>query len=175
MELINIRIATEEDLGAIVDIYNAAIPTRQATADLEPITPASRLEWLRDHPPEQYPIWVAETKTGVIGWLSLQMFYGRIAYRHTAEVSLYIAPDYQRRGIGKKLVQHALDSCPGLGLSNLLCVIFAHNGGSIKLFQGFGFENWGFLPGVADLDGIKRDVVILGRSIEGGSWESGIK
>ncbi|MBR8830619.1 MAG: putative phosphinothricin acetyltransferase YwnH [Chroococcopsis gigantea SAG 12.99] len=165
MELVTIRLGTVSDLSAIVDIYNAAIPTRQATADLEPIAPESRLQWLKDHHPEQYPIWVAQTPDGVAGWLSLQMFYGRIAYRHTAEVSLYIAPDYQRRGIGQQLVQHALDHCPALGLTALMCVIFAHNHGSINLFARFGFQRWGFLPLVADLDGIKRDVVILGKTI----------
>ena len=52
-----IRLAIEADLSAIVDIYNAAIPTRLATADLEPITVESRLPWFRSHG-DRYPVWV---------------------------------------------------------------------------------------------------------------------
>ena len=39
---------------------------------------------------------------------------------------------------------------------------FAHNGPSVKLFERSGFERWGHFPEVAELDGVKRDVVVLG-------------
>lgn len=101
-----IREAKETDLPTIIEIYNAAVPTRKATADLKPISLESRREWFKKHDPEQYPIWVIAIEGRVVGWLSLQMFYGRVAYQKTAEVSLYISPDYQGRGIGKLLVEY---------------------------------------------------------------------
>jgi L-amino acid N-acyltransferase YncA len=39
---------------------------------------------------------------------------------------------------------------------------FAHNGPSVKLFERFGFERWGHFPEVAELDGVRRDLVVLG-------------
>jgi phosphinothricin acetyltransferase len=160
-----VREAKESDLPSIVEIYNAAVPTRKATADLIPISVESRREWFKKHDPEQYPIWVAAIGGEAIGWLGLQMFYGRAAYRKTAEVSLYIAPEFQGRGIGKLLVEYALDRCPGLDISTLVCVIFAHNEPSIRLFEKFGFQRWGYLPGIAELDDFEADVVILGKKL----------
>ncbi|WP_422661928.1 GNAT family N-acetyltransferase [Pannus brasiliensis] len=160
-----IREAKEADLPSIVEIYNAAVPTRQATADLKPISVDSRREWFKQHDPEQYPIWVVAIEGRVVGWLSLQMFYGRAAYRKTAEVSLYIAPDYQARGLGKLLVEHAIDRCPKLQITTLICIIFAHNQPSIRLFEKFGFQKWGYLPRIAELDEIQADVAILGKHL----------
>ena len=39
----NLRDAAERDLPAIVEIYNASVATRMATAQLEPVTVADRL------------------------------------------------------------------------------------------------------------------------------------
>ncbi|MBE9096260.1 GNAT family N-acetyltransferase [Tychonema sp. LEGE 07203] len=157
-----IRSAVESDLPAIVQIYNAAIPGRIATADLEPVSVESRLAWYRSHPPNSWPIWVMESEQNIVGWLSLQLFYGRAAYKHTAEVSLYVAPDRQRCGIGQKLLQSAILRSPELQLKNLIGMIFAHNQPSLRLFEKFGFQQWGYLPQVTELDGVERDVIILG-------------
>jgi len=50
-----IRGAIEADLPAIVDIYNATVPTRMITAELEPTTVEARLPWFREHSPDQHP------------------------------------------------------------------------------------------------------------------------
>ncbi len=160
-----IRYATEADLPQIVAIYNAAIPNRLATADLEPISVASRQQWFHAHRPDEYPIWVMEHQEQVVGWLSLQMFYGRPAYRATTEISLYVSPDHQGQGIGRQLAEHAIAQCPKLGITTLLSFIFGHNQPSLKLFQRLGFEQWGNLPQVAELDGVQRDLVLLGLKI----------
>ena len=157
-----IRDATEADLPAIVAIYNAAIPGRMATADLEPVSVEGRIPWLRQHTPARRPIWVAEAAGAVVGWLSLQDFYGRPAYHATAEVSVYVAPAHQGRGVGWRLLAEAVRQGPSLGLRTLLGFIFAHNAPSLRLFQGLGFQRWGHLPRVAELDGVERDLVIVG-------------
>mgnify|MGYP003694724771 CR=1 FL=1 len=70
-----IRDAVEADLPAIVEIYNATVPTRMVTAELEPTTVEARLPWFREHSPEQYPFWVAELDGRVIGWLDFKNSY----------------------------------------------------------------------------------------------------
>ncbi|MBD2095062.1 N-acetyltransferase [Trichocoleus sp. FACHB-591] len=160
-----IRDAVEADLPAIVEIYNATIPSRRVTADTQPVTVESRLAWLRDRDYQSRPLWVMEQEQTVVGWLSFQSFYGRPAYQATAEVSVYVAAPYQRRGIGQVLLQQAIQHSPQLGLKNLLGFIFAHNQPSLQLFEKFGFQQWGYLPQVASLDGVERDLVILGRKI----------
>lgn len=160
-----IRHAITSDLPAIVAIYNAAVPSRMATADLEPVSVESRLAWFGGRSPTKRPLWVIEQDGVIAGWLSFQSFYGRPAYVSTAELSIYIAPAFHRCGLGKQLLAKAIHESPNLGLKTLLGFIFAHNQPSLKLFETFGFQKWGHLPQVADLDGVERDLVIMGLRI----------
>lgn len=161
-----IRDATESDLATIVNIYNASIPSRIATGDLNPITVESRLKWFYEHSPHHRPLWVMEIDDTIAGWLGFQSFYyGRAAYDKTAEISLYICPNYQRQGIGKKLLKQAIEKAPSLDLNTLLGFIFAHNQPSLNLFIKHQFQQWGYLPKVAELDGMERDIIIVGRTL----------
>lgn len=164
-----IRLARESDLPTIVTIYNASIPQRMATADLTPVSVESRRNWFLAHQPTKYPIFVKVRNNRVIGWLSFQPFYGRPAYSATAEVSIYVAPDYQHQGVGRELLADGINQSSQLGIKTLLGFIFAHNQPSVNLFDRLGFEQWGYLPKVAELDGLEdgleRDLLILGKRI----------
>ena len=159
-----IRDAVARDLPAIVHIYNAAVPGRMATADTEPITVDSRHAWFAEHTGSR-PLWVAVEDDTIVGWLSFQSFYGRPAYRATAEVSVYVAPGIQRKGVGRQLLSRAVETGPRFGLRTLVGFIFGHNAPSLALFEALGFARWGLLPRVAELDGIERDLVIVGRRL----------
>ncbi|CAG0954305.1 phosphinothricin acetyltransferase [Burkholderiales bacterium] len=160
-----IRKAVPDDLPGIVEIYNAAIPGRLATADLEPVSLESRRAWFQEHEAATRPLWVAQTAAGLAGWLSLTSFYGRPAYRHTVEVSVYVAPTAQRLGLAAALLEHAAGEAPKLDIHTLVAYIFGHNLPSIRLFERFGFDRWGSLPRTAVLDGLERDLVIYGRRL----------
>jgi L-amino acid N-acyltransferase YncA len=160
------RVAVAADLPRIVAIYNAAIPGRLATADTEPVTVESRQAWFREHTPDSRPLLVMEDQGVVVGWASLQSFYGRPAYRGTVEVSVYVAPEIQRRGVARQLVQAVAARAPELGVTTLLAFVFAHNLPSVSLFESAGFHRWGLLPRVAVLDGIERDLCLLGRRVD---------
>jgi L-amino acid N-acyltransferase YncA len=160
-----IRDATDADLARIVDVYNQAVPGRMATADTEPVTVEARREWFRAHSAERNPLWVLEDAGRVSAWLSLNAFYGRPAYAATKEVSVYVDSEARRRGFARRLLEHAIDRAPALGIRTLLGIIFSHNGPSLDLFRAYGFESWGELPRVAVLDGVERSVSILGRRL----------
>jgi L-amino acid N-acyltransferase YncA len=159
---VKIRDATPADLPAIVEIYNSTVPSRMVTADVEPVPVESRRAWFREHDPESRPIWVAEVDGEIAGWLSFEDFRKRAAYHATAEVSVYVSEKHRRRGIGRRLLEEAIRRAPELGLKTLTGGIFGHNGPSIRLFEGFGFERWAHYPRVAELDGVERDLVVLG-------------
>jgi L-amino acid N-acyltransferase YncA len=168
-----IRDAEETDLPRIVEIYNASIPGRMATADTEAVTVESRQNWFLQHDSTTRPLWVLErnfsqtaNSYGIIGWISLNSFYGRPAYSGTAEFSLYVAPGYQHQGVGSYLLQAMIDSCAKFDVNILLGFIFGHNIPSLRLCEKFGFDRWGFLPDVAELDNKKRDLVIMGLKIK---------
>jgi L-amino acid N-acyltransferase YncA len=160
-----IRDALASDLPAIVEIYNATIPARESTADTEPVTVAQRGAWFIAHHPDRRPLWVWEEGGEVIAWLSFKDFYGRPAYAATAELGVYVRADQRGRGHGRRLLDRAVERSPGLGLSTLLAVVFAHNRASTGLFAAAGFVRWGELPGVARLDDRPVDVLILGRRV----------
>ena len=159
------RPAGREDLDRIVEIYNSTIPSAMVTADTVPVSVAAREAWFAEHDPVTRPLWVAEEGEVLLGWLSLSSFYGRPAYRATVEVSLYVDQNHRRRGVGSYLLSEAISCAPRMGIVSLLGFIFGHNQPSLSLFHRFGFSQWGCLPRVARLDGIERDVVILGRRV----------
>lgn len=159
------RHATREDLPAIVEIYNATIPSRMVTADLEPVSIESRVAWFEQHRPGFRPLWVATQSGRVAGWLSFSTFYGRPAYDKTAEISVYVGAAYRHQGLGSYLLTQAVAHAPSIKVDRLIGFVYAHNGPSLDLFLKTGFQRWGELPGVTSLDGIERDVVILGRIV----------
>jgi L-amino acid N-acyltransferase YncA len=161
----HVRNATVGDLEAIVAIYNSTVASRQVTADLEPVTLESRLAWFDAHHASSYPLWVAERNGAMLGWVSFSPFYGRPAYRRTAEVSIYLAEEARGQGLGASLLDTVLKRAPEFGFTTLVGFIFGHNTRSLALFEKFGFQRFGTLPGVAEMEGTRRDLVIVGRAI----------
>jgi L-amino acid N-acyltransferase YncA len=160
------RDATEADLPAIVAIYNSTVASREVTADLEPVSVDSRRAWFAAHGPARRPLWVVEEAGRVIAWLSFSDFYGRPAYRHTAEISIYLDDAARGQGLGTRLLDAALARAHEFDVDTALGFVFGHNAPSLKLFARFGFERWGHLPRVAVLDGVERDLVIVGKRLD---------
>lgn len=151
-----IRPAHINDLPAIDEIYNHAISIR-ASADLTPYSELARYDWFKLHEPGKFPVFVAEKDRSVIGWLSFSPYrQGRMALRYTAEISYYLHPGFQRQGLGSQLIEFALHNAPDYGFRVLFAIIMEHNVASIRLLEKFKFEQWGFLPKVADYDGERR-------------------
>jgi len=159
------RLAIRADLAQIVAIYNATVPSRQVTADTEPVSVESRVKWFEDHNPVHRPLWVAEVEGRIAAWLSYSSFYGRPAYNKTAELSVYVHDAFRHVGLGSYLLKQAIAHAPSIKVDTLLGFIFAHNEPSLRLFEKFGFDRWGELPKVATLDGVERGLVIVGRRV----------
>ncbi len=164
------RDAQERDLPRIVEIYNFAVASRKCSCDLEPTTVEARLPAFRKHSPGHRPLWVAEDADfpgqGAIGYLGFFPFMNeRPGYFITADLAIYLHPDYQGRGLGSWLLQAAIDFAPTIGIETLTATIFASNESSLRLFEKFGFERWGFMPRVARLEGVEKDLVLVGRRI----------
>ncbi|MBB1062728.1 GNAT family N-acetyltransferase [Limosilactobacillus fastidiosus] len=163
---IQFKKAAHKDLPQIVKIYNQIIPSRLATADLDSVNVEQREEWFASFTPT-HPLWKIENDEGqMIGWVGLEPFYGRPAYEHTSEIAIYIDQNVRHQGIGRQAIEFVISQLPQLKISAIVAYVFGHNIPSLKLFREFGFEEWGKLPRVAELDGIQRDLVILGRRFD---------
>jgi phosphinothricin acetyltransferase len=161
-----IRLAQLDDLPAIVDIYNQAIPSKQSTGDMQPLRVEDRMPWFLEHRPQEHPIFVAEVEGQVAGWCSLSAYRpGRSALRFTAEISYYIALAHHRRGIATALVEHAIVASPSVQIRHLFAIVLEGNQASLKLLEKMGFEQWGYLPRVADFDGKEVGHLYYGRHV----------
>lgn len=168
-----IREATEADLPAIVEIYNQSIPGGWSTADTKPVSVADRREWFRKFNSARRPIWVVEMDGRIAAWAGLGSFYaGRPAYDATAEISMYIAPEYQRRGIGLRLKKWVIEQCPRLGITTLVSMHFDHNRATARINERLGFVRAGHLSEIAVVQGEKRGLVIALLRIDPDSHES---
>lgn len=83
---LNFRDATEDDLLAILEIYNDEILNGTATFHTKPDTLAERAQWLAELKAEQYTCLVAElsgAETGTmrtVAWANLRHYHDRPAY-----------------------------------------------------------------------------------------------
>ena len=156
-----LRHARREDLPRLVEIYNASIPAGTATADLTPITVAEREDWFAKFDPRRRPCWVAEEGEKILGMVYLSDFYqNRPAYHGTAEISTYLAPEAQGRGLGFYLKKKMIEACPELGVTHLISIFFAHNHASRRLNQKLGFQECGLLPRIAAMPNGRQDVAL---------------
>jgi phosphinothricin acetyltransferase len=159
------RFARRDDLPGIVAIYNSTVPLRNITADLEPVSVASREAWFDAHQADRRPLWVVERDGTVAAWLSFSDYYPRAAYARSAELSIYVHDAWRGHGIGAYLLDAAISHAPNISVDTLLGLIYAHNPRSLGLFASRRFERWGYLPGVCRVDDKDCDVVIVGRKV----------
>jgi len=162
MNMLTIRQATLEDLGAITDIYNAAILETVATFDTEPKTLEEQRGWFANHG-GKYRILVAEQEGVVVGWASLSRWSDRCAYSDTAEVSLYVKEEHWGKGIGGKLLGAIIQEGEKLGFHTVIARIAEGNEVSVHLFESAGFEHIGIMREVGRKFGRLLDVYLMQR------------
>lgn len=163
-----IRTAAADDLEQIVAIYNQAVLKGNCTADTEPLTVSERQNWFNEHTPGKYPIFVitGENNQEIYGWYSISAHRkGRMALAKVAEISYYVDTMQQGKGIGKKLMKHALLEAPRCGLHNLFAILLDTNQISIALLEKHGFEQWGHLPEIAEFPDRICGQFIYGRKV----------
>ncbi len=102
----------------------------------------------------------------IIGWCSLSPHRpGRKALRTVAEISYYIHKDHRRKGVADNLISHTIDSAKNSGFKNLISILLDLNKTSIYILEKFGFEKWGHLPNIAQIDGIICGQYIYGKKL----------
>jgi phosphinothricin acetyltransferase len=155
-----IRPATADDLAAINDIYNHYVLHSTATYQEKPEPMDGRRGWFERHGPA-HPVTVAEAGGAVVGWASLSPFHARSAYRRTVENSVYVHPDYHRRGIGRALLLDLIERARGLGHHTIIAGIDAEQPASVALHARLGFVQVAHLKQVGHKFGRWLDVVYM--------------
>jgi len=138
--MIVVRRATEDDLPAILAIYNEAIVNTTAVYDYEPHTLEMRRAWFNTKKEQGLPVFVAEEDGVVLGLSSIGPFRAWAAYKFSVENSIYVAAATRGRGIGKLLLPPLIQAAKELGMHTIIAGIDAGNEASIRLHRSFGFE-----------------------------------
>ncbi|HEY9106281.1 MAG TPA: GNAT family N-acetyltransferase [Roseateles sp.] len=181
------RPAAASDAAAITRIYNESLPAAAtcaadatdateriggrllAASRLPPLPDDGLSGWVAAHATYRRPLWVALAAGEPVGWLSLVGFSDRPACNYAAEVAIYVARAWQRRGVGGRLLEHALREAPAWDIDRLMAFIWHDNTASRSLFGRHGFRAWGSLPGVVWADAQSRDMQIYGRVLNPGA------
>lgn len=134
-----IRRVKLQDAKAITTIYNEYVENSVATFDTEPL----REEDMRSRIAEiaaRFPYFVYEEDGWVVGYCYAHLWKERAAYKHTLETTVYLAPGYLGRGIGKLLMQRLIEECRREGYHALVACITEGNAVSDSLHLGLGFK-----------------------------------
>jgi phosphinothricin acetyltransferase len=157
-----LRLATEFDLPAINDIYNYYVERSTCTYQTEPEMLEARQAWFREHPPDKYPVVVAEDENGsVIGWGSLSKFRPRAAYAPTVEASIYIHHAFHRRGLGRQLLLDLIARARAAGFHSLIGGASADQKASLALQESVGMTPVAHFKEVGFKFGQWLDVIYL--------------
>lgn len=156
------RLATEADIQAITDIYNAAVIAGGSSADTTPHTYDQRKRWVDSHH-DPYAVFVVTAKGDgderIVGFSALSVFYDRAGYDGVTDLAYYIDPAWQGKGVGTYTLTALLDECAKRNMRKACAIIFADNAGSIALMKRFGFTQFGLMPDAAtDSTGTMRDM-----------------
>ena len=159
-----IRAATEADIGAITAIYAHAVRFGTASFEIEPpdeTEMARRLGNLAG-----FPYLIAELDGRVRGYAYAGPYRMRVAYRYTLEDSIYIAPEFHRRGIGRVLLGRLITQSAERGFRQMVAVIGdSAQVASIALHRAAGFRMVGTLEAVGHKFDRWLDTVLMQRPI----------
>ena len=135
----HIRLACEEDLSSINDIYNYFVRASIATFQIEPDSLPERRRWFRSRSKSE-PVIVLCADDDLVAWAALSLHRAREGYRQTAETSVYVRHDCHRRGYGRAILSHLIARARTLNYHTLLAGCCSEARPSIALHEDLGFQ-----------------------------------
>jgi phosphinothricin acetyltransferase len=149
MSDITIRRAEQDDLPALLEIYNHYVLNTAVTFDVEPVTLAQRQAWLDQFAPHgRYQCFAAIKGKAAIGWVCSARFKEKAAYQTTVETSIYLAPGEGGKGTGRRLYETLFAALTGQDIHRVFAGATLPNPASAALHLSVGFRQAGIQPQV---------------------------
>jgi len=147
---VEIRDATEDDLPAIRDLYNALIETTTVAWRDDPSTLEEQARGLAARTAAGYPTLVADEAGEVVGYTCCTTFRSDRfpGYRHTAELTVHVRGDRHGGGIGSALIEALVERARAVDLHVLVAAVDADNDASIRFHENLGFTEVARMPEV---------------------------
>jgi phosphinothricin acetyltransferase len=141
---VQIRHVEQNDLPALLEIYNHYVRETAITFDIEPRTLEQRQAWLDGFGGSgRYQCFVAVKDGRAIGWASSQRYHERAAYDTTVMTGIYLAPDLCGQGLGRRLYTTLFEALAVEDIHRLVAGITLPNAASMRLHRALGFEEAG--------------------------------
>ncbi len=162
--------STDNDIAQITSIYEQAVLHGTASFELSAPDEAEmsrRRQALLDG---NYPYLVARIDNQIAGYAYAGPYHNRPGYKWSVENSIYVNPDFQKRGVGSTLLKHLIEICTNKGFRQMVAVIGdSNNTGSIALHQKFGFTLIGTNKAVGRKFDKWLDVVMMQKALGDGA------
>ncbi len=138
-----IRDATPDDAEAIAAIYHHYVKNTIITFEIDPVSSETTRERIEEVQRAGYPWLVSETDGTVDGYAYASRFRDRAAYQHSAETTIYLAPNSTGRGIGAALYRALLERLRTMPIHLVVGTIALPNAASVRLHESLGFTRVG--------------------------------
>ncbi len=137
--MVTIRHATQDDLPALLAIYNDIVLNTTAVYDYQPHTIEMRQQWWVTKQQQGFPVFVAAENGEILGFSSIGPFRAWAAYKYSVENSVYVATAARGKGIGKLLIPPLITAATQLQMHTIIASIDATNEASLRLHTNMGF------------------------------------
>jgi len=162
MSGVSLRPVNAGDIAAITRIYADAVAQGTASFELEPPDEAEMARRQQALLSTGYPYLVAAYAGAIAGYAYAGPYRARPAYKWTVENSIYVAPQFHRRGIGMLLLKRLIAETEQRGFRQMIAVIGdSAQTPSIALHAAAGFDMVGTLRSVGFKHGKWLDTPLM--------------
>jgi phosphinothricin acetyltransferase len=160
-----VRPATDDDLAAIMAIYNDAVVNTTAIWNDAIVDLDNRRVWFEARQKQRYPVLVAEADGAVVGYGSFGDFRAFDGYRFSVEHSVYVAETMRRRGVASALIEALTTKARELGKHVMIGGIASDNAASLAMHARLGFTETGRMTEVGFKFGRWLDLVFMQKKL----------
>lgn len=139
MENVTIRMASEQDAEALVEIYRPYVEETAITFEYDTPSPEEFRGRIREVL-KKFPYLVAEWNGEPVGYAYVHPFKERAAYDWAVETSVYVRQEVRGRGIGKQLYAKLEELLTRQHITNLNACITYPNPDSIAFHERLGYK-----------------------------------
>ena len=129
----------DSDYPAVKEIYDYYVVNTTVTFSTQKIPLAELKETIpAGHP--KYKSFIIKNNDMVCGFCYLSQYKKRQAYDRTAEISVYLKPEFTGKGAGKQILEKMETVARANGIIVMVGIVTAENKQSVRLFEKCGFE-----------------------------------
>ncbi len=154
---VEIRRITEHDIVGFREATDAVARERRFLALIEAPPIEETAAFVRDNLARANPSFVAVDGERIVGWCDIVRNERRAIYRHRGTVGMGLLAAYRGQGIGRRLLQAAIDAAMAGGMSRIELTVRADNEVATKLYLRLGFEPEGYHRNTDCIDGVYYD------------------